>query len=496
MCIAANIPLIESGTTGFLGQVQPIVPGETQCYDCTPKETPKSFPVCTIRSTPSQPIHCIVWAKSYLFTELFGTSEYESPELDHAVDAENEEEVEALKIETAALNEIRLAMGSQDFARLVFEKVFVNDIIRLRSMDDMWKTRKAPIALQAEDLLTKAMTVEADITSKDQNIWSLEENVAVFTKSIMALGQRLQDQKAQSSDAPIFVFDKDDKDALDFVTSSANLRSIIFGIETKSEFEVKQMAGNIIPAIATTNAITASLCVLQAFKIMQGEYNKAKMIFLSKSTDRTIEKEDLQKPNPECAVCGTAQARLVIDMEQATLQDLVEGILISKLDYTSEISISVDADVVYDPEFDDNLPKKLSELEISNGSFVTILDESDDPRINLVFAIVSSTAATLTNGNNAPSTPISLVPETLTIPKRPATISQEATISTDSVGEAVTSPNDKKRKRESDEASLEMADVRKRGKVAEQIDGDDDEEKDDEKEEEEVMADENGLVIL
>ena len=68
MCLAANVPLIESGTTGFNGQVQAIKKGETECYDCTAKPVPKSFPVCTIRSTPSQPIHCIVWAKSYLFT--------------------------------------------------------------------------------------------------------------------------------------------------------------------------------------------------------------------------------------------------------------------------------------------------------------------------------------------------------------------------------------------------------------------------------------------
>lgn len=66
MCLAADIPLIESGTTGFNGQVQVIKKGKTACYDCTTKETPKSFPVCTIRSTPSQPIHCIVWGKSYL----------------------------------------------------------------------------------------------------------------------------------------------------------------------------------------------------------------------------------------------------------------------------------------------------------------------------------------------------------------------------------------------------------------------------------------------
>ena len=34
-----------------------------ECYECQPKPTQKTFPGCTIRNTPSEPIHCIVWAK-------------------------------------------------------------------------------------------------------------------------------------------------------------------------------------------------------------------------------------------------------------------------------------------------------------------------------------------------------------------------------------------------------------------------------------------------
>ena len=79
-----------------------------------------------------------------------------------------------------------------------------------------------------------------------------------------------------NSAEPIITFDKDDEDTLDFVTASANLRSIVFGIESRSRFDIKQMAGNIIPAIATTNAIVAGLCVLEAFKVLRGDFNVTK----------------------------------------------------------------------------------------------------------------------------------------------------------------------------------------------------------------------------
>uniref|UniRef100_A0A8C2BJR9 THIF-type NAD/FAD binding fold domain-containing protein n=1 Tax=Cyprinus carpio TaxID=7962 RepID=A0A8C2BJR9_CYPCA len=61
MCLAADIPLIESGTAGYLGQVTVIKKGQTECYECQPKPTQKTFPGCTIRNTSSEPIHCIVW---------------------------------------------------------------------------------------------------------------------------------------------------------------------------------------------------------------------------------------------------------------------------------------------------------------------------------------------------------------------------------------------------------------------------------------------------
>jgi ubiquitin-like 1-activating enzyme E1 B len=73
MCLAARVPLVESGTAGYNGQVQAILPGLSACYECTPAAKPKGYPTCTIRNTPSLPVHCIVWAKSLIFTTLFGS---------------------------------------------------------------------------------------------------------------------------------------------------------------------------------------------------------------------------------------------------------------------------------------------------------------------------------------------------------------------------------------------------------------------------------------
>jgi len=281
MCLAADVPLIDAGTTGFNGQVQVIKKGVTACYDCVEKPTPKSFPVCTIRSTPSQPIHCIVWGKSYLLNEIFGTSEDDAA-FDHTEDQDNAKEIEELQKEAGELRKIREALGTEEFPKMLFTKVFNKDIERLRSMKDMWKSRKPPEPLDYDTLIKKASELgsSAEAILRDgQRVWSLEENLVVFNDSLNRLSKRMLELKKEhdgSGPAPIISFDKDDEDTLDFVASSANIRSTIFGIDRKSIFDIKQMAGNIIPAIATTNAIVAALCVLEAFKVLKGDYKQVK----------------------------------------------------------------------------------------------------------------------------------------------------------------------------------------------------------------------------
>ena len=130
-------------------------------------------------------------------SEMFGTSEDEAPEFDHSEDAENgnhiqtihkallanvikAKEIENLRQESQALNSIRQSMGSTEFPRRVFEKVFKDDINRLRSMEDMWKVRTPPTPLDFDELSKSADELRVSVAQQDQKVWTQAENFAVF----------------------------------------------------------------------------------------------------------------------------------------------------------------------------------------------------------------------------------------------------------------------------------------------------------------------------
>ncbi|KAF9155769.1 E1 ubiquitin-activating protein uba2 [Linnemannia schmuckeri] len=386
MCLAANVPLVESGTAGYLGQVTIIQKDKTECFDCQPKETPKTFPVCTIRSTPSTPIHCIVWAKSYLFGLLFGNAEDDDDETLSKEDSSDEEtvkELAALAQEAQALKAILASADTEGFAQRVFDKVFHTDIQRLRSMEDMWKSRKPPTPLKYDDIMSstddlqKAMdatTLESQ-NLKDQRVWTLRETVEVFTDSLLKLTSRLKTMRQADAESSV-QFDKDDSETLDFVTATANLRAHVYGIEEKSRFQVKAMAGNIIPAIATTNAIIAGMMVMLAFKILNKRIADCKTSYLvyGRHRPQLIVSEPLAKPNPKCYICRYSYIGLKIDTEKSTVQDLISLLEENSL---QDVEIQENGRVIYDPDFDDNAGKTLASLELSDGKFVDVVDEDD-----------------------------------------------------------------------------------------------------------------------
>uniref|UniRef100_A0A673X5U7 Ubiquitin-like modifier activating enzyme 2 n=1 Tax=Salmo trutta TaxID=8032 RepID=A0A673X5U7_SALTR len=284
MCLAADIPLIESGTAGYLGQVTVIKKGLTECYECQPKPTQKTFPGCTIRNTPSEPIHCIVWAK-YLFNQLFGEEDADQEVSPDTADPElswNPADTEARATASDQDGDIK-RVSTKDWARStgydavkLFNKLFKDDIQYLLTMDKLWKKRKAPLPLDWLEIQKLAENVP-EVTGtglKDQQVLGVAGYSQLFSRSVETLRSMLADK----GDGAELVWDKDDPPAMDFVTAAANLRMHIFSMNMKSRFDIKSMAGNIIPAIATTNAVIAGLIVLEALKILSGDVEQCRTV--------------------------------------------------------------------------------------------------------------------------------------------------------------------------------------------------------------------------
>ncbi|XP_060660251.1 SUMO-activating enzyme subunit 2 [Drosophila nasuta] len=409
MCLNADVPLIESGTSGYNGQVELIKRGLTQCYECTPKEKQRSFPGCTIRNTPSEPIHCIVWAK-HLFNQLFGESvededispDSADPEAqnesvtaeakaadgagdvameDKENDKEQEKSTEAESEGEPKNNGNVVRINTRQWAKdcnydagKLFNKFFNEDINYLLRMSNLWKSRKAPVPVQWDTLLPDGTkTAEApEFARQHHKVWTVEECAHVFANALKELSAAFL--KLEGSDT--LVWDKDDQPAMDFVAACANVRSHIFDIERKSRFEIKSMAGNIIPAIATTNAITAGISVMRAFSVLQSKWEQCKAVYarlrLNGRQQFLVADTFFPPPNPNCYVCASDPAiTLRIDTKRIQVKAFRDDVLIKTLNMVNpDVTVEATGSIVISSEEGEtecNEQKLLSEMNIVDG---------------------------------------------------------------------------------------------------------------------------------
>lgn len=486
LCLAANVPLVEAGTAGYLGQVTVIdKSSNTECYECQPKPTQKVYPICTIRSTPSQPVHCIVWAKE-LYKLCFGPKvgdsmlfeDEESLRAEKAAEEAEEEKKEneeggnvngnennngsaavataeaaatdgeesgekstymdlivglrlLLGVDTVSDEKKVLDLGDDAKRNEVLSKaqesltaLFVTEIEKQIGMDRYKTADKVPVPVSLDDLAKCSTTITGD--GGEQHLLPPTERKDYEPTQIWSPSDCIQElascflDVATSTNQPLPEFDKDDDMAMRFVTAASNLRSYVFQIDPiQSLYSAKGIAGNIIPAIATTNAIVAGLQVLQCFHILKAQLNSVssnnnsaagndgavdETCNLKKTCrytyclrDKTrkgyyLQPTTLPDPNPNCFVCRNAIISLALNTQEWTLDMLLSRVIKKELGF-HEPTILVGGDIVYeegediDPsEYAINLNKKLVNLPsggVTHGSVIRIEDYSQDLEVDV-----------------------------------------------------------------------------------------------------------------
>ncbi|GFQ76042.1 SUMO-activating enzyme subunit 2 [Trichonephila clavata] len=365
MCLAADVPLIESGSAGYLGQVTVYKKKVTECFECLTRKPPKTYPGCTIRNTPSQPVHCIVWAK-HLFNQLFGETDADEEVSPDMADPEMGSQANpAGNINRISTRE--WAKASNYDPKKLFKKLFYEDIEYLNQMTDLWKERQRPVVLEFDKLPDEAPGTSKIVPYvRDHLLWSVKQCGDIFCNSISDLKKKVELEGPNA----VLTWDKDDEKCLDFVVSCSNLRAHCFHIPMQTKFDVKAIAGNIIPAIATTNAVVSGLLVLQLINVLKGDLTKCRTAWLNESAGagkKIISSAQLEKPNPNCFVCSpnTPEVTVVVNPNTLTLKTLNDKVLKEKLlmvqpdavinDGTGKILISSDPEDLLDEKMMDRV---------------------------------------------------------------------------------------------------------------------------------------------
>ncbi|XP_026656367.1 SUMO-activating enzyme subunit 2-like isoform X2 [Phoenix dactylifera] len=379
------------------------VKGKTECYECQPKPTPKTYPVCTITSTPSKFVHCIVWAKDLLFAKLFGDKNQENDLDVRPSDGTNSTNP------TENVFERRADEDPEQYGRKIYDHVFGYNIEVALANEETWKNRNKPrpvyvrdvfpdkLILQNGSLEKNCVTEESAVSAMSslglknpQDIWSLAENSRIFLEAL-----RLFIEKRQK-DIGNLTFDKDDQLAVEFVTAAANIRASSFGIPLHSLFEAKGIAGNIVHAVATTNAIIAGLIVIEAIKVLQSDFQNYRMTYCLEHPSRKMLLMPVQpfEANKSCYVCSETPLLLEINTRTSKLRDFVEKIVNNKLGmnlplimHGSTLIFEAGDDLEEDvaANYALNLDKALAELPapVTSGTVLTVEDLQQELSCNI-----------------------------------------------------------------------------------------------------------------
>ena len=69
-CVTHNKWLVDSGTLGTKGNTQVVIPFVSESYSSSSDPPEEDIPMCTLKSFPYHPEHCVAWARNK-FDQLF-----------------------------------------------------------------------------------------------------------------------------------------------------------------------------------------------------------------------------------------------------------------------------------------------------------------------------------------------------------------------------------------------------------------------------------------
>jgi len=151
LCVRYRKWMVDSGTLGTKGSVQAVIPGLSESYASSADPPEDAIPLCTLKSFPYQPEHCIAWARS-VFDRLFGeevralrscleaASDAGNKKITASTNSNNQESRKLVEVCENLTPEIRASLcnfmslpqsnptAALTWARQLFDELFLKDV--------------------------------------------------------------------------------------------------------------------------------------------------------------------------------------------------------------------------------------------------------------------------------------------------------------------------------------------------------------------------------
>ncbi|CAE7057018.1 unnamed protein product [Rhizoctonia solani] len=330
-CVFFQKPLLESGTLGTKGNTQVVIPHLTESYASSQDPPEKETPSCTVKNFPNQIQHTIEASKGWSrqqFDSLFvkpvqSVNSYLSEpnfiESTLKYGGQSNEQIKQIH-EYLVANKPLTFEECIVWARKQFEENYVNAIKQLlyslpkdavtSTGQPFWSgPKRAPDPLTFDsndathlDYIISAANLHAYNYglkgSTDPALFKRVADGVNLPEFVPRAGVKIQvnetdapqEQTGAGAEAdpndltkqlpspsslagyrlnPVeFEKDDDTNHHIDFITAASNLRALNYSIQPASRHQTKQIAGKIIPAIATTTSLVTGLVCLELYKII------------------------------------------------------------------------------------------------------------------------------------------------------------------------------------------------------------------------------------